>query len=87
MRLVRVTGQVVATRKDAKLSGARLLLVQPVDEGGRAAGRTMVALDAIQSREDELVYVVTAREASFAIPGRQVPSDCSIVGKVDGISE
>jgi len=86
MRLARVTGQVVATQKDPKLEGIRLLLVEPVDENGRAAGRTMVAIDAVQAREGDLVYVVSAREASFAFAGRQVPSDCAIVGKVDAVS-
>jgi len=86
MRLARVTGQVVATRKDPRLLGARLLLVQPVNESGGDVGRPLVALDAIQSNEGELVFVVSAREASFALPGRLVPSDCSIVGKVDAVS-
>jgi ethanolamine utilization protein EutN len=86
MRLVRVVGQVVATRKDAGLAGARLLLVQPVDRELQPSGRTQVALDGLQSREGELVVVVTAREASFAVPGKVVPSDCSIVGKVDAVS-
>ena len=38
MRLADVCGQVVATRKDGRLAGVRLLLVQPVDEQGRPAG-------------------------------------------------
>jgi microcompartment protein CcmK/EutM len=86
VRLARVTGQVIATRKDPRLVGSTLLLVEWVDHQLRPLGRPRVALDGIQSREGDLVFVVTAREASFGIPGKVTPSDCSIVGKVDDVS-
>ena len=37
MQIARVVGTVVATQKNAKLEGAKLLLVQPLDPGGRQA--------------------------------------------------
>ena len=38
MKLGRVVGRVVATRKMAELEGLKLLLVQPIDEKGADAG-------------------------------------------------
>ena len=73
----------VATRKDARLDGIRLLLVQPVDVGGKAAGRIQVAADGLSSLDQELVICVRAREASYAITGRLIPADLAIVGRVD----
>ena len=83
MRLARVCGQVVATRKDARLDGIRLLLVQPVDHEGNDQGRPQVAADGLSSRDRELVICVRAREASYALPGRLIPADLAIVGRVD----
>jgi len=85
MRLGRVVGQVVASRKDAKLIGTRLLLVQPTNHEGAAVGRPLVAVDGVSAREGQMVFYVIAREASLAIPGRKIPSDCSLVGIVDQV--
>ena len=38
MKLGRIVGSVMCTVKDPGLEGARLLLLQPVDEGGRPTG-------------------------------------------------
>ena len=86
MQLARVIGKVVATRKDKKLTGVRLLLIQPVDAALKAEGPTVVAADGLSSMEGELVMVVRAREASFALD-RIIPSDCSIVARVDRLDE
>lgn len=85
MRLAKVIGQVVASRKDPKLEGARLLLVQPLDHARNPRGRPVVAADGVSARDGQTVFYVQAREASLALPGRVIPSDCSLVGIVDQI--
>ena len=45
MQLMRVEGQVVATRKHPSLEGWRLLLCQPIDGEGRPEGQLTVAID------------------------------------------
>ena len=47
MQLARVLGEVVATMKDAQLSGFKLLVLQPLTAAGEPAGRTLVALDSV----------------------------------------
>ena len=49
MQLGRIIGTVVATRKDEKLAGAKLLLVQPVAPGGETVASPMLAVDAAQA--------------------------------------
>ena len=83
MRLGKVTGKVWATAKDPKLNGVTLYVMQPVDETGTALGPELVAVDTVGAREGDLVYWVGGAEATFAFPGRQIPSDVSIVGLVD----
>ena len=83
MDLARVIGRVVATRKVDGLAGVALQWIQPIDEAGRASGRSLVACDAVQSGPGDLVFFVDGREASMALPERFVPVDATIVGHVE----
>ena len=47
MQLARVVGEVVSTVKDPNLIGMKLLVLQPLNAAGEAAGRTLVALDSV----------------------------------------
>ena len=49
MKFGRVIGRVVSTQKVESLEGAKLLLVQPLDEKMQNAGDAIVAVDTIQS--------------------------------------
>ena len=83
MQLARVIGEVVATMKDANLSGAKLLVLQPIAASGEAAGRTLVALDSVGAGVGEHVFFVRGREAAFPFYPSEPPTDASIVGIVD----
>jgi ethanolamine utilization protein EutN len=84
MQLGRVIGRVWSTVKSPGLEGERLLLVQPVNAGGRPVGRVIVCTDATASAgAGELIYWVRGREAAHAFRPRLVPSDNSIVAIVD----
>ena len=83
MQLARVVGEVVATIKDANLSGITLLVLQPVAASGDDAGRTLVALDSIGAGVGEHVFFVRGREAAFPYYPAEPPTDASIVGIVD----
>ncbi|MBV8757425.1 MAG: EutN/CcmL family microcompartment protein [Deltaproteobacteria bacterium] len=80
-----VKGTVVAERKAAGLEGAKLLLVQPVDEHGKAVGDLQAAVDRVQAGPGDLVYLVGSREAALACDPHFVPVDAAIVGIVDGV--
>lgn len=86
MRLGRVVGTVVATEKVDGLDGVKFLLVQPLDKAQRAAGKPVVAADAVHmAGPGETVYYVSSREAAEAMPNRFVPVDHAIVGIVDQV--
>ncbi len=80
-----VKGTIVAERKAEGLAGAKLLLVQPVDEHGSPVGDVQAAVDRVQAGEGDLVYLVGSREAALACDPWFVPVDAAIVGIVDGI--
>ena len=83
MQLARVIGDVVATRKEPALDGIALLVVQPLDERGAPAGRSLVAVDSVGAGVGETVFFVRGREASFPFLPAEVPADACIVGIVD----
>jgi ethanolamine utilization protein EutN len=83
MQLARVVGQVVATVKDANLTGIRMLVLQPIAATGEPAGRTLVALDSIGAGVGEHVFFVRGREAAYPFYPAEPPADASIVGIVD----
>ncbi len=83
MFLARVVGTVVASRKDAGLTGVKLLLIQPLDASRAAAGKPLVATDSVGAGVTEEVFYVRGREASFPFLPTEVPTDAAIVGIVD----
>ena len=83
MKLGRITGKVWATKKDPKLDGLKFYIMQPVNEEDKSIGNPLVAIDTVGSKEGDLVFWVGGAEATLPIPGRQIPSDVSIVGLVD----
>ena len=83
MQLGRVIGDIVATRKDERLVGAKLLIVQPITPEGEPAGRPLVAIDAVGAGAGEHVFFVRGKEASFPFYPETPPVDAGIVGIVD----
>lgn len=87
MILARVIGNVVATQKNERYQGARILLVQPITPDGRDHGHPLVALDAVQAGIGDTVLVVqegwSASTAATGEPGAAI--DSTIVGVVDTI--
>ena len=85
MYLGRVIGTVVASVKYTGLEGARLLIVEPVNDDGTVTGDPHAAVDSTQAGPGDLVYLVGSREASLALDPSFVPVDAAIVGIVDHV--
>ncbi len=83
MFLARVAGTVVATRKDPRLEGLKLLLVVPVDPDGNDEGGYVVAVDSVNAGYKETVLVVRGSSARMADGMNERPVDASIIGIVD----
>jgi microcompartment protein CcmK/EutM len=83
MQLAKVIGDVIATCKDDNLTALKLLVLQPIGADGLAAGRTLVAVDAVGAGVGETVFFVRGKEASFPWYPTEVPTDAGVVGIVD----
>jgi microcompartment protein CcmK/EutM len=102
MFLGRVKGQVVATLKDKSMTGAKLLIIEPLKvdydhtklaangnaSAGRFAvtGRAIVAIDMIGAGDDQLVLITQGSSARMADNCKSLPTDAVIVGIVDSAS-
>jgi microcompartment protein CcmK/EutM len=85
MVLGRVVGTIVATRKDPRLEGNKLLLVKPVSPDGKDEAGYVVAIDTVSAGFRELVITVAGSSARMAEGCKDKPVDCVIVGIVDGV--
>jgi ethanolamine utilization protein EutN len=87
MMLGRVIGNVVATQKNDRYEGSRVLIVEPIDLDGARVGSDLLALDSVDAGPGDIVILV--REgwgASTAATGRpQAAIDTAIIGVVDRI--
>ena len=86
MQICRVVGTVVATQKNRKLEGAKLLLVQPLALDGRPRGATLLAIDSVGAGVGEQVLVVIEGKAAGQALGRKAAAvDAAIIGIVDAL--
>jgi ethanolamine utilization protein EutN len=85
MILARVVGTVVATRKDERLLGSKLLLVRTIDPRGKDEAGYLVAVDTVDAGLADRVLVVSGSSARMAAGLKDCPVDAAIVGVVDQV--
>lgn len=86
MILARVVGSVVATRKDPRLEGKKLLILKPVSPKGEDQAGYVVAVDTAGAGYRETVIAVSGSSARMAEGCKDRPVDTAIVGIVDSLS-
>ena len=86
MKLGKVIGRVVSTRKVESFEGLKLLLVQPVDENLKEYGDPIVTVDTVRSNIGQIIYYEVSKEASMVLDKIMNPCDAAIVGIVDEIN-
>ena len=86
MQLARVVGTVVATRKDSRLEGKKLLIVKPIHPDGKETGSYLVAVDTVDAGFRETVLIVAGSSARMAAECKDRPVDTAIIGVVDSIN-
>jgi ethanolamine utilization protein EutN len=86
MIIGKVVGTVVATRKNDRLVGSKLLIVEPLDNMDKGTGR-FIAIDNVGAGVGENVLVVLGSGARVGCNMKDSPIDAAIVGIVDTITE
>jgi len=86
MIICKVIGSIVSTTKAEKLTGKKLLIVQPLDTKSiEEDGKPLVAIDTVGSGVGEVVLLVSGSSARQTEITNGVPVDAAIVGIVDQI--
>jgi len=82
-----IAGNVVCTRKDEKIEGTKLLLVQPVDDNMKPSSGQLVGIDSVGAGEGELVLFVKGSSARMTDITDNRPVDCTIMAIVDRVEK
>jgi microcompartment protein CcmK/EutM len=86
MILARVVGSVVATRKDPRLEGKKLLILKPISPDGKDEAGYVVSVDTVSAGFRETVIAVSGSSARMAEGCKDTPVDSTIVGIVDTVT-
>lgn len=84
MIIAKVVGNVWATKKDDRLNGLKLLVVEPAYKKGDDGG-PFVAVDVVGAGIGEDVLVVKGSTARAALAVSGAPVDASVVGIIDTV--
>ena len=87
MLLGRIIGTVVATRKDPRLEGKKLLICRLIDPDGQDEKGYVIAVDTVHAGFKEKVLIVSGSSARMAQGLKDTPVDAAIVGIVDQVSQ
>ena len=85
MILARVVGTVVATRKDPRLEGKKLLVLKPISPDGKDEAGYVVSVDTVSAGFRERVIAVSGSSARMAEGCKDIPVDSAIAGIVDDV--
>lgn len=83
MKLGRVIGSVVATRKDPSLESLKLLIVENVTSTLEREGGYVVAVDSVGAGVGEVVLYATGSSARLTAVTKDRPVDAVIMAIVD----
>jgi len=76
----------VATQKNAKLEGTKLLLVQPEDVNGTPRGAAVLAIDSVDAGVGDRVLLIQDGRSAQLILGKGVAAvDAAVIGVVDAV--
>lgn len=85
MRMGKVVGMVVATQKNEKLKGRKLLVVEDVNLNGQATGAYLVAVDAVGAGAGEVVLTCSGSSARLTDLTKDCPVDGTIIAIVETV--
>lgn len=85
MKLAKITGTVVATRKDDTLVGYKLMIVRRINGQGEYIGEEEVAVDYVGAGIGETVLVGQGSAVRVDSKRKGAVIDMAIVGIVDNI--
>jgi microcompartment protein CcmK/EutM len=88
MILARVVGTVVASNKEPKMEGMKLLLLEKIDPVSlKGKNDFVVSVDCVGAGTGEVVFYASGSSARFTKQTEGLPSDASVIAIVDAIEK
>ncbi|MBI3538415.1 MAG: EutN/CcmL family microcompartment protein [Chloroflexi bacterium] len=85
MLIARVVGDVVATIKDDKMTGRKLLIVREVSVQNELVGKPIVAVDTVDAGIGDVVLIAQGSSARQTVVTKETPTDAVIMAIVDSV--
>lgn len=86
MLICKVTGTLVASRKEPTLDGLKLLVVRPCDVTGEPTGASLIAADAVGAGLGEVVLIAQGSSARQTVATKDRPVDAVVMAIVDTLA-
>ena len=86
MKLGRVIGKVISTRKEGRVEGLKILVVSYLNENMEDTNRTAACIDTVNAGEGSIVLLCSSSSARLTSLTKNVATDNTIVGIVDSVS-
>ncbi len=83
MLIARVVGTIVATIKDEKLTGRKLLIVREATTENQLVGRPIAAVDTVDAGVGDLVLIAQGSSARQTSMTKETPTDAVIMAVID----
>jgi microcompartment protein CcmK/EutM len=86
MKIGKVIGKVVSTRKEGKVDGLPILVVSYLDETMKDTGKSAACIDTVNAGAGDVVLLCASSSARMTSRTSGVATDNTIVGIVDAVS-
>ena len=86
MKLGKVIGKVISTRKDGNVGGLKILVISYLNEKMEDTGKSAACIDTVNAGEGDIVLLCASSSARMTKMTKKVATDNTIVGIVDSVS-
>ena len=86
MKIGRVIGKVVSTRKEGNIENLKILVVDYLDENLSDTGKSAACIDTVNAGDGDIVLLCSSSSARQTTKTKKVATDNTIVGIIDSIS-